>query len=149
MRIIVIEDVQRKITKYLLSLKYMTYEEKLKELNLWILWYRRMSGDIIETHRTLIGKYDRTVTQSMPQQQHNSTSLSTPGHGLKLYWQREEKGLRQSFLTISVANHLNEFSFYSGVFVIWILSHKLAQRYRNIYSKETFCVFEIFDHCLS
>ena len=54
-----------------------------------------------------MGKYDRTVAQIMPQQQHNSTSFPTQGHNLKLYLQRAEKGMRQNFFTIPVANLWN------------------------------------------
>ena len=60
-----------------------------------------------ETYKNLTGKYDRTVAQIMPQQQHKSTSLPTQGHNLKLYLQRVENGLRQNFLTIQVANLWN------------------------------------------
>ena len=70
--IIEIENVQR-TTKYLLLLKHMTHEERLQMLNVPTLHYRMMREDMIETYRILTGKYDRT----MPQQQHNSTSLPT------------------------------------------------------------------------
>ena len=46
--IIAIENVQRRATKYLPTLKNMTYEERLKKLNLPTLRYRRMRGDLIE-----------------------------------------------------------------------------------------------------
>ena len=65
--IIAIENVQRRATKYLPTLKNMTYEERLKKLNLPTLQYRRMRGDLIETYKILTGKYDRTVAQIMPQ----------------------------------------------------------------------------------
>ena len=66
--IIAIENLQRRATKYLLLLRHMTYEERLKKLNILTLGYRRMRGDMIETYKILIGKYDRNVTQSMLQQ---------------------------------------------------------------------------------
>ena len=82
--IITVENVQRRATIYLPLLKHMAYEERLKKLNLLTLYYGRMRGDMIETYKILTGKYDRTVAQFMLQQQHNSTSLPTQGHVLKL-----------------------------------------------------------------
>ena len=75
--IIAIENVQRRATKYLLLLRRMTYEERLKKQNIPTLGYRRMRGDMIETYKILTGKYDSIVVQFMPQQQHNCISLLT------------------------------------------------------------------------
>ena len=71
--------------------------ERLKKLNLPTLCYRRMRGDMIETYKLWTGKYNRTVAQFMSQQQHNSTSVLTQGHGLKLY-RKEQKGIETKFL---------------------------------------------------
>ena len=42
--IITAENVQRRATIHLPLLKHMTYEERLKKLNLLTLYYRRMRG---------------------------------------------------------------------------------------------------------
>ena len=65
---------------------------------------------MIETYKILNGKYDKSVTEFMPMQNSSSTSLPTRGHILKLYGQRPEKGLRQNFFTVRVANQWNKLS---------------------------------------
>ena len=72
----------------------MSYEEKLRKLQLPTLRFRRLRGDMIENHTILTGEYDKSVTEFMPMQNSSSTSLPTRGHILKLYQQRSQKGLR-------------------------------------------------------
>ena len=45
-----IENVQRRATKLVLSLKNLEYEDRLRKLKLPTLKYRRLPGDMIETH---------------------------------------------------------------------------------------------------
>ena len=102
--IIVIENVQRRAIKFLPTLKDRSYEERVRKLQLLTLRFRRLRGDMIETYKILTGKCDKSVTEFMSMQNSSSTSLPTRGHILKLYQQRLEKGLRQNFFTIRVAN---------------------------------------------
>ena len=48
-----IEKVQRRATKIVPSLKHLTYPERLKELNIPTLSYRRIRGDMIETFKIM------------------------------------------------------------------------------------------------
>ena len=92
--IIAIENVQRRATKYMPTLKVLSYEDILRKLQLPTLRCRRLQGDMIEVFKILKGKYDKTVADFLPLQQDSSTSLPTRGHSLRL---RAEKGVRQNF----------------------------------------------------
>ena len=61
-----IENVQRWATKYLPSLKDLSYEEILQKLKLPALWYRRLRGDMIETYKLMTGKYDHEIVDFIP-----------------------------------------------------------------------------------
>ena len=59
-----IENVQRRATKYLPSLKNLSYEERLQKLKLPTLRYRRLRGDMIKTYK-LMSHTIGTVSQTM------------------------------------------------------------------------------------
>ena len=99
-----IENVQRRATKYLPTMKNLSYEERLEKLGLPTLQYRRLRGDMIETYNLMTGKYDAAVSNIMPKRQESATSLPTRGHIYKLFQQRAEKPLRQNFLSIRVVS---------------------------------------------
>ena len=64
-----VEKVQRRATKQINSIKEMSYEERLKQLKLPTLVYRRMRGDVIRNSR-----YETiSITQEYP-----ISSQSTP-----------------------------------------------------------------------
>lgn len=56
--IILIENVQRRATKLLPSLKDLPYKERLKKINLPTLQYRRYRGDMIEAYKLTHGITD-------------------------------------------------------------------------------------------
>ena len=86
----------------------MSCEERLRKLRFPALRFKRLRGDMIETYKILTGKYNKSMTEFMPMQNSSSTSLPARGHILKLYRQRSEKGLRQNFFTVQVANQWNK-----------------------------------------
>ncbi|XP_076030414.1 uncharacterized protein LOC143018713 [Oratosquilla oratoria] len=57
-----VENVQRRATRMVPELKGLSYEERLRRLNLPTLAYRRARGDMIETYKILTGKYDGDCT---------------------------------------------------------------------------------------
>ena len=58
----VVENVQCRATKMIPELRDLSYEERLKALNLPTLAYRRTRGDMIETYKILNDKYDTKVS---------------------------------------------------------------------------------------
>ena len=72
-----LENVQRRATRFVPSLKGLSYVDRLKKLNLPTLVYRRARGDMIETFK-IFNKYDSTVVPHL----HCNTS-NTRGHAHK------------------------------------------------------------------
>ena len=65
----------------------MTYEDRLRKLQLPTLRFRKLQGDMIEAYKILTRKYDKAVTEFMLLQHDSSISLPTRGHSLSLYQQ--------------------------------------------------------------
>ena len=59
-----IEKVQRRASKRVPELANMTYEDRLRELKLPTLCYRRYRGDMIEIFKITHGFYDNLVTEN-------------------------------------------------------------------------------------
>ena len=57
-----IENVQKRATKQVPSLKQLSYTDRLKKLKMPTLRYHRLRGDIIETFKIVNGIYDKDVT---------------------------------------------------------------------------------------
>ncbi|XP_076043699.1 uncharacterized protein LOC143026809 [Oratosquilla oratoria] len=60
-----IENVQRRATKLVPTLKNLSYEECLRKLKIPTLAYRRARGDMLETFKLLSGGYDTEVCQGL------------------------------------------------------------------------------------
>ena len=52
------EKVQKRATKLIISLKHLPYMERLKQLKLPILKYRRLRGDMMEVFKLVHNYYD-------------------------------------------------------------------------------------------
>ena len=59
-----LEKVQKRATKLVIKCKNMTYENRLRYLNLPTLKYRRIRGDMIEVYKILNGFYDNEVVRT-------------------------------------------------------------------------------------
>ena len=77
---IAIEKVQRRITKSIYSLKDLPYTDRLKELNLPSLKYRRLRGDLIQCYK-YVYNIDKFKLNSL---QLYENSHNTRGHQYKL-----------------------------------------------------------------
>jgi len=53
-----VEKVQKRATKLIISLKHLPYMERLKQLKLPILKYRRLRGDMMEVFKLVHNYYD-------------------------------------------------------------------------------------------
>ena len=95
-----IENVQRRATRQIPGMKDKSYEERLRELQLPTLEYRRRSGDMIEVYKIASGKYDCKVTENFLHL-NPRTSRSNP---FKLQVQRARLNVRKNFITIRAVN---------------------------------------------
>ena len=98
----VVENVLRRASKLVPGLKTLSYSERLKQLNLPTMAYRRIRGDMIEVYKILTGKYDKEVNIQL--QRHTG---HTRGNKLKLSKARARTQLRQMFFTSRITNIWN------------------------------------------
>lgn len=80
-----IENVQRRATRQLPGFKDLTYEERLRKLNLPTLDHRRDRGDMIETYKILTGKYDSSVSTGLFTLNNTVNDVNTRGNSLKIF----------------------------------------------------------------
>ena len=102
----IIEKVQRRATKIVPSLKHLTYAERLKELNIPTLSYRRIRGDMIETFKIMTGKYDKEVAPNLKM---IDPDIPTRGHKYKLSKIRTITTIRKNFFTNRITNIWNSY----------------------------------------
>ena len=76
----VIEKVQKRATKLIISLKHLPYIERLKQLRLPTLKYRRLRGDMIEVFKLVHNHYDVEAAVKL----HFNTASVTRGNRYKL-----------------------------------------------------------------
>jgi ribonuclease P/MRP protein subunit RPP40 len=76
-----LEKVQRRATKLVHGLTDLPYEERLKQLDLPTLSYRRTRADILQTFRIFKGIDDLKPTDFFTM----NTTSNTRGHNLKIY----------------------------------------------------------------
>jgi len=88
------KKVQMHATKLVISIKNLTYKDRLKRLKLPTLKYRHIRGDMIEVYKILTNKYDSRVNLYL-EKQHDSI---TRDHSLKLVNNRYHYDLRKFFL---------------------------------------------------
>ena len=74
-----IEKVEKRATKLVISLKKLPYKERLLQLNLHTLKYRRLRGDMIEVYKITHDMYDKSVALELPR-----NVRSTRGNKYKL-----------------------------------------------------------------
>ena len=98
-----IEKVQKRFTKRICGLNNLTYEERLKKLNLPSLEFRRARGDMIETYKIIHGVYDSTTTTSLYTKNSNNTRTNTN----KLFKPRCATKKYQHFFTNRIVNNWN------------------------------------------
>jgi len=101
--IYVLEGVQRRATKLINSIKYLTYENRLKKLKLPTLKYRRARGDMIEAFKILHGYYNGIDNISLLPH----VNTATRGNTYKLYQSSVKYDLRKHFFTNRVVSLWN------------------------------------------
>ena len=116
-----LEKVQRRATKLVPSLRERSYEERLKELNLYPLEVRRARGDVIETFKILNGFEDIDASELF-----TLSDAITRGHMKKIYKKRLMKGLnlRKFFFSQRVVDNWNNLPEY-------VISAKTVNQFKN------------------
>ena len=99
----VIENVQRRATKQIPSLKNLEYTDRLKKLKMPTLKYRRLRGDMSETFKIINGIYDRDVTEGLLDLDQNTRT------------RRNDKKLKKKYSKLNI----RKFSFTNRIVDIW------------------------------
>ena len=99
-----IENVQRRATKLIPGLFHMSYPDKLKELNLPTLTYRRARGDMIQVFKLLSNNdcYDKALPNIL-----KSCNTGLRGHKFKLFQEGANKDIKKFSFTNRVTKHWN------------------------------------------
>lgn len=99
-----LEKVQRRFTRWFKNQRELSYDVRLKNLNLFSMKRRRLRGDLIETFKLLKGF-------TLPGEQTllclNKTSTGR-GNGMKLAKEHVNSNRRANFFTVRVANYWNK-----------------------------------------
>ena len=101
-----LERVQRKATKLVKGLNKVTYEERLKMLNLFPLSYRRFRGDMIEVFKILNG-FDKVNYEQFFKL---SETTNLRGHSDKLFLERSRLQIRKGFFSQRIVSNWNGLS---------------------------------------
>ena len=80
----VLEKVQRKATRLVKEVRHLSYEERLKKLQLLSIQERSLRGDLIETYKIMMKKLEVDPDMFFEMEDHSITR----GHALKLKKQR-------------------------------------------------------------
>lgn len=100
---IAIENVQRRATKLLHSIRNLSYTERLLELGLPSLQYRRIRADMIEVYKIMNGIDKCEKDQLFTIQPYQRTR----GHNLKLYKRKFRLDIRKYSFSQRVVNQWN------------------------------------------
>jgi hypothetical protein len=98
-----IENIQRRATKMVKGMKNLSYEERLRRLDMTTLETRRLRGDLIETFKMIKGieKIDKT-SFFVP-----ATSYNLRGHQEKLFKPQARTQIRANFFSNRVITPWN------------------------------------------
>ena len=104
--IFALENAQRRATKLVPSIREKPYEERLLELGLPTLNYRRQRNDMIQVYKIMnqIDKLDKDLFFKL------SSASQTRGHNLKLQKTHNRLNLRANAFSQRVINHWNNLS---------------------------------------
>jgi len=100
---VILERVQRKATKMIRGLEYLSYEDKMRELGLFSLEKRRLQGDLRGPFQYLKGAYRKDGEGLFTK----VCSERTRGNGSKLKEGKFRLDIRRKFFTMRVVKQWN------------------------------------------
>ena len=98
-----VENVQRRLTRLLPELSHLSYEERLRELNLTTLHYRRYRMDMIQVFK-ILNNIDDVKMDGM----FEYSEINTRGHSKKLVKPRALKTLRLNSFCVRTIDRWND-----------------------------------------
>jgi ribonucleases P/MRP protein subunit RPP40 len=104
--IVRIERVQRRFTKLVEGCKGLTYQERLKKLDLPSLYFRRRREKLIQVFKILHQLHDTESSNFFKL----SNNMTTRGHSWKLQAVASRLALRSNFLTVDTIQDWNSLS---------------------------------------
>jgi len=102
-----LEKVQRSATKMVHGLRHLSYEQRLRHLELTTLRERRIRGDLIETFKIITGKESVDRSQFF---QLSTCEYQLRGHTMKLSKQRTSLDVRKYSFSQRVVQEWNKLS---------------------------------------
>ena len=102
-----IESVQRRATKQIPELKNLSYKERLIELKLPTLAYRRLRGDAIQAYKILTGAHDEVANTILTRHPTREGASTTRGHSLKLQKPKCSKDTSKFYFNRRIVDHWN------------------------------------------
>jgi hypothetical protein len=95
-------------TKQIPRIKNLSYEERLRKLELPTLSYRRLRGDMIEVYQIIQGHYDPEVSTIIKLMNDTKQRFSTRTNSRKVVYNRTNTNIRQNSFSIRIAKYWNK-----------------------------------------
>jgi hypothetical protein len=103
-----IENVQKRATKQIPGMKNLSYEERLRKLELPTLSYRRLRGDMIEVYKIIQGHYDPEASTIIKLMNDTEQRFSTRTNSKKVVYNRANTNIRKNSFSIRIAKYWNK-----------------------------------------
>lgn len=99
----ILEKVQRRATKMVHGMKNLSYDQRLKSLNLFSLERRRIRGDLIEAFK-ILNQFENVEPNDFFRR---SMTTNLRGHSDKLFKSRSVKLCRRNFFSQKIVDNWN------------------------------------------